>query len=418
VDPSHPRGWAGQAFDAGTDSNLTSTQKFVRGPGNPPAGVGSLRFAIDSNADRVEQFRTADYDGRLLRDLRKATYSTFQRATGSNTTAQQPAYLRLNVDTDGDGAMDEQLYYIPANNGTVQQSAWQTWQPTEGVWNIDGDDGPSNAVSLDDYLAENPDATLVNNGTGALGGAVTFQVGAGGASQQNGEFFLDNIRIGFVDEEAGKTASTTAYDLEPRLPAVSVSDASATEGNGATSTLTFTVSLDQATESDVVVPFHTENGTAGPKDFEAKDGEVTIPAGSTTATVTVTVKPNHTYEPTEAMSLVLGTPDFGTIADGTGTGTIQDNDTLVELTGRNARGHHVRAKVDTTPAADGKPVSIVGGKAGQQVETLFNGKLDDAGELNKVLEDTWQAGTTVRLKAKVFTVEGKYTSKWIKVVVD
>ena len=49
------------------------------------------------------------------------------------------------------------------------------------------------------------------------------------------------------------------------------------------------------------------------------------------------------------MSLVLGTPDFGTIADGTGTGTIQDNDTLVELTAKNARGHHVRAKVAHDP---------------------------------------------------------------------
>jgi hypothetical protein len=150
----------------------------------------------------------------------------------------------------------------------------------------------------------------------------------------------------------------------------------------------------------------------------ATDGEVTIPAGSTSTTVEVTVLANHTYEPTEEMSLVLGTPDFGTIADGTGTGTIQDNDTLVELTAKNARGHHVRAKVDTTPAADRKPVSIVGGQVGEGAETLFNGKLDNEGELNTVLEDNFEKGTTVRLRAKVFTVEGQYKSEWVKVVVD
>ena len=123
VDPDHAHGWAHQAYDSATDEDLSTNQKFVEGPATPPSGGGSLRFSLsnDSNPNRIELFRTPQYDGTLVRDLRDLGYATFQRAADAGTNPQQPATLRLNVDDDGDGQRDHSLYYFPANNGTVQQ---------------------------------------------------------------------------------------------------------------------------------------------------------------------------------------------------------------------------------------------------------------------------------------------------------
>ncbi|MGI8435024.1 MAG: hypothetical protein ACR2LE_09875, partial [Nocardioidaceae bacterium] len=105
VTPEHLRGWVQQAYSSTAD--LTPKQAFVKGPATPPLGVGSLRFTIGNNADRVELFRTPRYDNRLLRDLRGLGYSTFQRPTAPNTRDQQPAYLRLSLDNNGDGMRDD-----------------------------------------------------------------------------------------------------------------------------------------------------------------------------------------------------------------------------------------------------------------------------------------------------------------------
>ncbi|MEI2775674.1 MAG: hypothetical protein V9G19_06800 [Tetrasphaera sp.] len=208
VSPGNRRGWTSVAFDAATNADLKSTQSLVKGPGRPALGIGSLRYAIGDNSNRVEQFRTARYDGKRLASVTALKYSTWQRSVdGANP--QQPVYLRLNIDYTGDNVMDEQLYYIPANNGTVLQRTWQTWNAFTGIWGINGDDGPQNDVTLTQYLAAHPNAKLVNNGPGgAAGGAVDFQVGAAGANQQNGRFFLDAVTIGF-------SGNTTIFNLEP-----------------------------------------------------------------------------------------------------------------------------------------------------------------------------------------------------------
>ena len=136
VDPDNARGWAKQAYDDVV--YLSSNQTFVTGPATPPAGKGSLRFKLDSdtNPRRVELFRTPQYDGTLLRDLRTVKFSTFQRSDAGNTTPQQPAYLRLSVSDNGTEV--DTLYYFPANNGVVAQSTWQTWDasPTSGKWSV------------------------------------------------------------------------------------------------------------------------------------------------------------------------------------------------------------------------------------------------------------------------------------------
>lgn len=110
-------------------------------------------------------------------------------------------------------------------------------------------------------------------------------------------------------------------------PSLSINDVRRTEGNGGATAFTFTVSLSAPTTRDVTVTLTTHDGsaTAG-SDYVAKTVTKTIPAGSTSVTSTVTVNGDTTVEPNEKFSYVLSNPFGATIADGTGVGTIVNDD--------------------------------------------------------------------------------------------
>ena len=217
VNSDHLRGWVHQAYDDVTD--LTSNQRFVRGPATPPVGAGSLRFHIGDDASRVELFRAPRYDDRLLRDLRGLKYSTFERAGSQGTLPQQPAYMRLSLDNNGDGERDESLFFIPANNpaqGDVLQATWQDWNAFGGRWSIGGDNGAADTVTLKNYLVAHPDATIVNNNGGQPnGGGLAVIVGASGDNQRNGFFNVDDVVVRQVDAATSTTVSGIRFDLEP-----------------------------------------------------------------------------------------------------------------------------------------------------------------------------------------------------------
>src|SRR5213075_1808468 len=72
----------------------------------------------------------------------------------------------------------------------------------------------------------------------------------------------------------------------------------------------------------------TADGTAtAPPDYVAKSGTVTFPANSTTPqTITIVVNGDNIDEIDETFTVNLSNPVHATIANGTGTGTITDND--------------------------------------------------------------------------------------------
>ena len=219
VDPDHAQGWQHQAYD--DVFYLNSNQQFVEGPGTPPAGDGSLQMSLSTadNAQRVELFRTEQYDGTLVRDLRTLTYSTFTQANAGNDDPQQPIYLRLSVDNDADGATDDSLFFFPANNGTPAQGTWQSWDAGTGVWSVNTDEGPASAVTLEQYAVAHPDARIVKNedasDTSQVDGGVAFIAGGAGAPQMNAKFYLDAIDISKVDNATGSVDAGKFFDLEP-----------------------------------------------------------------------------------------------------------------------------------------------------------------------------------------------------------
>jgi hypothetical protein len=116
------------------------------------------------------------------------------------------------------------------------------------------------------------------------------------------------------------------------VPTLVISDVSMLEGNGGTNTFVFTVSLSAATNQAVSVNYATSDGsaTAG-SDYQTASGTLTIPAGQTSGTITVLVNGDRLGEPNETFIVLLSNPINATIADGSGQGTIIDDEPRVSI---------------------------------------------------------------------------------------
>ncbi|MCY4573589.1 MAG: hypothetical protein OXF01_12400, partial [Gemmatimonadetes bacterium] len=116
-------------------------------------------------------------------------------------------------------------------------------------------------------------------------------------------------------------SATVAGPATP--PAVSVSGASATEGDA----VEFTVSLSAATSQQVTVAYATSGGTAASgTDFTAESGTLTFAANETSKTVSVATTDDSSDESDETFTLTLSSPANATLGTATATGTIVDDD--------------------------------------------------------------------------------------------
>lgn len=133
---------------------------------------------------------------------------------------------------------------------------------------------------------------------------------------------------------SGGTAASTflingaaaGSDPTPTPPTIAVADATVIEGNSGTKDLAFTVSLSAASSSPVTVAYATSNGTAtAGSDYAAASGTLTFAAGETSKLVHVSVTGDTAVESNE--TLTLSSPNGATLADGTASGTITNDDT-------------------------------------------------------------------------------------------
>jgi hypothetical protein len=130
-----------------------------------------------------------------------------------------------------------------------------------------------------------------------------------------------------TDNVGNTGSSSVTYSVGT---AVSVGNAQIPEGNSGSSSLVFPVSLDRASSLAVKVGYATSDGTAtAGTDYTAKTGTLTIPAGSTSGSITVAVKGDTQVEPDETLTLTLSppTPSATTyLQNATATGTIVNDD--------------------------------------------------------------------------------------------
>ena len=194
------------------------------------------------------------------------------------------------------------------------------------------------------YVTEDATAKAGDDYT-AVSGTLTFSAGQTSKT----------VTVALVNDDVGESSETFRLKLssassnavlgddtatalildDDGLPTLSVADAAAqTEG----STSSFTVSLSRSSARAATVAYATrDDPTAGSAaavpalDYTAASGTVTIPARSTSATVTVNLLDDSFDEHTETFWLRLSSPTGATIVDGTAVGTINDDDPLPKL---------------------------------------------------------------------------------------
>jgi hypothetical protein len=209
------------------------------------------------------------------------------------------------------------------NSGTVNMVFTVTLsQPTTSTVTVGYATANGTATAGSDYVAKSGTLTFTPGTTSA---SVTVAV--------NGDTLIEADET-FVVNLSGPSNATigtaqgvgTIIDNEAK-PALSINDASVTEGNTGTSTASFTVRLSAASTQTVTVNYATSDGTAtAGSDYVAKSGTLTFAPGTTTQTIAVVVNGDTLLEPNETFVVTLTNPANATISDSVGTGTILNND--------------------------------------------------------------------------------------------
>ena len=163
-----------------------------------------------------------------------------------------------------------------------------------------------------------------------------------------------------------KVLANTEVAVVPGPLALSVADASATEGTDAA--LEFAVTLNRAASGTVTVDYATGNGTAtAGADYTAASDTLTFDPGETAKTVNVAVLDDAHDDTEETLTLTLSNASGAQIRDGEATGTIVNSDPLPQAWlarfGRTVADHVVDAVSGRLEgSADGGSHVTLGGR--------------------------------------------------------
>jgi Calx-beta domain/Calcineurin-like phosphoesterase len=132
---------------------------------------------------------------------------------------------------------------------------------------------------------------------------------------------------------AGITAIAVAVAVASAAPpggvrvSLSITDAAVAEGNAGTRALVFTVQASGSLKGSANVSFATADGSAGaPGDYAAASGSLALDRRNKARTISVQIVGDTVDELDETFQVVLSNASGATIADGTGVGTIFDDD--------------------------------------------------------------------------------------------
>ena len=119
-------------------------------------------------------------------------------------------------------------------------------------------------------------------------------------------------------------------------PTLSIADSPLVEGDEGTMEGSFEVTLSAPSGKHITVEYSTDEGEAAdpalsPEDFEAGAGVLVFPKGTTSRTITVPIVGENLDEENESFTVDLMDPKQATIADGSATGTILDDDPEAQI---------------------------------------------------------------------------------------
>lgn len=366
-------GSSGGGYDGGYPDSYTNHATVLLGNGTgalSPTGlswvgtgdqpVRSMAVA-DFNADGRDDFVTLNSNDAygLAGDYASVLPGNPDGSLGGRTVyavgrtpsfGADPRHSVAPGDVNGDGKVD----FVTANFydgdlsvflgtgagafGTARNFSTDSPPLTEAMADFNGD-GKIDIVTVN---AGGSLAVLLGDGTGAFKGPVNIDAGTSSGAVALGDFNGDGR-----PDVATSISSSISVLLNDGIwpaadtPSIRANDVTVTEGNSGTTAATFTVSLSAASSQSVSVHYATANGTAiAGSDYQSASGMLTFASGSTSQTVTVLVNGDRDVESNESFLLRLNSPTNAFIDDGSGTGTILDDEPSIGIVGsRGVEGY-------------------------------------------------------------------------------
>ncbi|NEP13050.1 MAG: DUF4347 domain-containing protein [Symploca sp. SIO2C1] len=272
------------------------------------AGDTTGTITVDINDDTLDEANE-----NFTVDLSNATNATIADAEGLGTI------------TDNDLLPNVSISDVTVNEGAGVATFTVSLDQASGrsvIVDFTTNDG--SAINPDDFTNATGTVTIAPGETSATVSVPIINDTLSEADEMFTVTLSNPVRANIVDPQGIGTIIDD--DL---LPSLSIDDVIVDEGAG---TATFTVSLSQASGQDVTVDFNTIAGTAEDlNDLIGSNSTLTIAAGDTTGTITVSIIDDALNEPNETFTVELSNATNATIADAEGLGIITDNDAAPNL---------------------------------------------------------------------------------------
>jgi len=236
-------------------------------------------------------------------------------AASVDVAAQQPSISVRDIVVVEGNSGTTQATFVVALSGPSSQSVSFSFATANG-----------SATAGSDYIATNGAAAFA---PGEVEKPVVVLVNGDTVDEAQETLFLDisNVQNATVTSSRG-----TGFIVDDDGPTISINDVTVTEGNSGTKAATFTLTLSGPSVETIAVRAITAPGTAtASTDYNPINLVVTFQPGVVTRTFDVDIIGDTNLEPNETFSVNLSDAFGTTIADGTGVGTILDDDTLLVL---------------------------------------------------------------------------------------
>ena len=295
-----------------TASGTGDADLYVRYGSEPTGSTFDCRPYLDGNNESCTI--ASPQAGTWYVSIKAFTAYTGVNLSGNYTAAGQP---NLSI---GDVSITE------GNSGTKLATfnvALSAASSTNVSYSIATANGTATAGS--DYVA----STLAGQIIPAGQTSKTFSITLNGdtAIEPNETFAVNVSNVVGATVTDGQALGTIVNDDNVSL---SIADVAIAEGNSSTKLATFTVLLSAASSSPVSYSIATANGTAlAGSDYAASSlSGLTIPAGQTSRTFSVTLNGDTAVESNETFTVNVSNVVGATVADGQAIGTIVNDDTL------------------------------------------------------------------------------------------
>ncbi len=332
--------------DVSQDENTgTFTFTVTLSSAAPAGGVKFDLATADGTAFAASDYTSSQVTGVVIPEG-QSTYQFQVQVTGDADLEPNETFF-VNVTnvvgatvTDGQGqgtiVNDDSPGAISVADVTIGEGDSGT---TPGAFTLTRSGGSAGTVTVDYTItlpggaggADSSDVSATLTGTvtflaGETSATIPFTVNGDVTNEPNETFTvaLSNPTGGATISDGSATATITNDDAPP---AATIADASIAEGAQGVSYLTFTVTLSKSAIDPVTIDYATAPGTAAAgSDFLSVSGQLSFAAGETVKTVTVPIVGDQVPEPSETFTVTLSNPTNATIADGSATGTIANDD--------------------------------------------------------------------------------------------